>query len=501
MYLSKPRFRYTGWRVRILSRHSFTTPFLIVSSMRYRSSVPLRTRSHSFVFRTPIGAKHFGLQLPWISPRPSGCTCRICSASVNSSFLWYFFLVYCVHYFVVMFFACLGVLVILCAYFRPHIISHICCCIVKVHDFGLAIRAHNIKQIIPALLFMLKIFLLTNCKDYKYGTLAALLVLYHLRESKHPVFETLELFPGMLNEEPGEISLSVLARLQTSAKVRCNRELMSANYQLIPRLSSITATMDAICGISLTSGYKRIKPGGPDVSAASAFFLKVIRDLKAKQFRHYTGDPNSWKSLQDALKTAANVAPEPYLRPTKHLLEGTYAKWRTQMKQRWVRDDVVALLPGFEHLVRSDDSKERKEPLPPSDDDDDDDLKHGWSDDEAPPLVRPPMPGTTCGPPLPGISVPPAMPQEDKKGPAPNVAPPAVPGAEAKRGRRRGRPRRAEGASRSTTIVADKKQRSSEPPPIAVQPAAPSLSQAGRPRRRGAPRPGFFEETRGWVFS
>lgn len=348
------------------------------------------------------------------------------------------------------------------------------------------------------MLYMLKIFLVTRCREYTYGTLAAILVLLHLRDIKHPVYDSLEMFPGLLNEEPGEISLGVLARLQPSTQVQQSQQLMSENYQLIPRLSRVTATMESICGISNASGYMTIKPTGGDLSSAVEFFRKTIRELRSKQFRHYTGDPSSWVDYQRAMASADNKEPEPYLPVSSAaLLRDAHRKWLVQLRTRWIRESVVAHLPGFEQFARQPERKARlggDEKIPPSDDEPSD---HGWSEDETPPLVPPP--------PLPPL--PPAVggrPQQpdgaDRKLRAPSPPP-------ARRGRARGGRRRSRTSlpvderkeQKAQTAARGRKRRADAPARAPVAPSSPVRSASGRVRRATAPRPGFFEITRGWV--
>jgi hypothetical protein len=141
-----------------------------------------------------------------------------------------------------------------------------------------------------ALVYMLKIMLMTNARDYKYGLISSLLLLIHYRVTEHPIFNQIETFDGMLNEEPGEVSLSVLSRMQHAPKVRQTRYLMDNNYKMLPQFDRVVETFNSLTGADHKSGYHNIPLDSEEVTATTHFFRGIICRVLSKQFSHYSNN-------------------------------------------------------------------------------------------------------------------------------------------------------------------------------------------------------------------
>ena len=343
------------------------------------------------------------------------------------------------------------------------------------------------------MMYMLKIFLVTRCKEYTYGTLAAILVLLHLRATKHPVYDSLDMFPGLLNEEPGEISLAILARLQPPGQ--SSHALLSENYQLIPRLAKTTGTMASICGLTYHSGYMIIKPASTDLSSTVEFFRKTIRDLKTNQFRHYRGESTSWVDAKQAMSGAGNEIPEPYLpNTTMDLLRTAHGRFLKQLGTRWVRDRVIAHLPGFEQFGEGIDQKRAAARTDHSSSEVSD---QGWSEDEFPPLVAPPSPAARfnvaglAGPP-PLQPAPPTSAQDEDKQPMEHSSSSTQQQVKRRR-RQRGSERKMKDSKQPARRGAGRGRGApAAPVPVAQAPSTPSPVESPRPRRKAAHRLGFW---------
>ena len=367
-----------------------------------------------------------------------------------------------------------------------------------MHDFGISLRRDNVILVMNALVYMLKIMLMTNSRDYKFGIISSLLLLIHYQLTGHPIFNQMEMYDGMLNEEPGEVSLSVLARMQHAPKVRQSRYLMDINYKLLPQFSRVWSTFEELTGEETESGYHTIPLDSDEVVATTQFFRGMIRRIVGKQFNHYSQDSSNWVSLEQATATAVLEMPPPFLvHKTLPLFDDAIAKLKQILARRWVHDEVQALLP---EEMRSEDRKmERKhaERKHNSDNDDqsDDSEDQPLPDTDLPPLVTPPSPPQLADTKEEKPKSPP-QPESEKKvkvdrkeRPRPKKIRKLKRKVEAQQKKKTQPPKQPQKKKA-------KKQPDPKPPP---PPRAPSVSASGRARRVAAPRPGFFEETRGFV--
>ena len=76
------------------------------------------------------------------------------------------------------------------------------------------------KRLIRATLFMLKIFVLTKSRDYMLNVTRSILQLLFLSNSNHPIFEHLNTYPGLMDEEALELSPAQLTRMQPSMQLK-----------------------------------------------------------------------------------------------------------------------------------------------------------------------------------------------------------------------------------------------------------------------------------------
>lgn len=133
---------------------------------------------------------------------------------------------------------------------------------------------------------LLKLFLMSGSKQYARSLICDLLIITHQHQVDHPIFRLSEADPHCFNEEPGEISLSVLARLnlgmtdKRSLKVMGQRYRMSKAAMLLAHY--LNPRMRKRLIPSRTKKYT-IKPEGAEVNATISFFRSMIDACVANQ--------------------------------------------------------------------------------------------------------------------------------------------------------------------------------------------------------------------------
>ena len=174
-----------------------------------------------------------------------------------------------------------------------------------MHDFGITIKVDNIKEYEAQLPLILRLLVSTRSPSYAQALLTWMSQLSYLRQLNHPAYRLLSLHPTLLNEEVGEISLSQLARHQSSVHQRASLQRTSANFAMLSLTGKISDIFREEAGFDRTpSGYIEVDPDGAEVKAATNFFTTVIRKLSTGQFQHYTGKPDSWSNTVKAHKAA-----------------------------------------------------------------------------------------------------------------------------------------------------------------------------------------------------
>jgi hypothetical protein len=127
-----------------------------------------------------------------------------------------------------------------------------------------------------------------QCSEYIRGMLCNFNVLHHLFTVKHPVWRMFETNPSAFNEEAGELSLSVLARLTSSTPSQSSLSQLNNKYRLI-RLQ-LQCAQDLNVELSRHSAsnshhHQRISPLCDDVVATGVYFSKIIRQMVTNCFK------------------------------------------------------------------------------------------------------------------------------------------------------------------------------------------------------------------------
>ena len=352
---------------------------------------------------------------------------------------------------------------------------------------------------------MLKIFLLTNCKGYRLPMIAGILqyVYVFIENAEHPLRGTLSRARGVLNEEVGEFSLAHLSRLLPHTITRQSLEVADRTYKMLPSIKGICDALAGFADLDMDSDAVTIPEDSPELRATEEFFQLCIRQLISGQYKPYLPDASKWESATSALAGSVNTVPNPYYRQdTWPELQNAVISLKRSMRKVWMQDKHAAEVPGY--LPPTAPLAEVK--LPPILDDADPDNPEYWSDESTilPPLVPPPPPSRDHktdaedeGSPGTRRRSRSRRPRRGRAGRRPRQG-----RGKARRGRKRSPPGRSPSEGRE--VASERKlELKHDAGPLAPtpEPNVPAAGPHARPRRRAAPRLGFFEPTRGFVIT
>ena len=352
---------------------------------------------------------------------------------------------------------------------------------------------------------MLKIFLMTNCKGYRLPMIAGVLQYLHIfrEDSGHPMQETLSRTRGVLNEEVGEFSLAHLSRLLPHAITRQSRDVADRTYKMLPRIKGICDALASFAEVESNHGDVSIAEDSAELRTTEEFFQLCIRQLCSGQYKPYAADPSKWDTAASALADSVNAEPEPYYRQDTWLeLQNGLISLKRSMGKVWLQARHYNEVPGYQPPA----APPEEVKLAPILDDTDPENPEYWSDESTtlPPLIAPP--------------VQPPEQKADRKAEGSAARRPRSRSRRAPQPRRPRRGARQRGGSRASGRRGSARARASgspvaraerkvelppEAPPAAAspEPNVPAAAQHVRPRRRVAPRLGFFEVNKGYVFT
>ena len=131
-----------------------------------------------------------------------------------------------------------------------------------------------------------------NTSDvYMNSLLSELLVQSNNLEEGLPTFDLFDNAFSLFNEEVGEMSFSVLARLMYSKSHEVNLEIVNKLFILVHEYAALDDELLFDGGIQgMRNGYIKVDYEGPAALAIRAFMSTVIRQLRCNQFKIYTGE-------------------------------------------------------------------------------------------------------------------------------------------------------------------------------------------------------------------
>ena len=217
---------------------------------------------------------------------------------------------------------------------------------------------------------LLHVFLMIDgqsSREYQRNLILSLAIWEHLRSTNHPVWSMFSSNACAFNEEAGEICFSVLARGVAKNGTRSDIQKISKWFRLINTKVAIAHDVgEDICGQDFQHREKfssQVDEKGEDVQATSAFFLRMIRNLKAGRHTHYDSTVGA---VDDADGTRVMVKPvllEDLSKNTRKSHQKAVEVLRRGLGQFWVmehKDIWPASVPRT--LTDSEDEEERPRP-------------------------------------------------------------------------------------------------------------------------------------------
>ena len=127
---------------------------------------------------------------------------------------------------------------------------------------------------------------------YLTSLLTELLVQQNNITQSLPAFDVLSNCFSLLNEEVGEMSFSVLARLVYSKAHEVKLDVVNRLFVLVHEYAALDNDILAdVDSRGMRNGYTKINFESETSKAVTAFFQTMMRQIKFNQFKIYTGEP------------------------------------------------------------------------------------------------------------------------------------------------------------------------------------------------------------------
>ena len=188
----------------------------------------------------------------------------------------------------------------------------------QVSDYGLCLKtgAKEVGRFYKMKVALLKLFLMSGQGQYARSLMCDLLVMTHQRRHVHPIHKLAIADPHCFNEEAGEISLSVLARLNLGMKDKRSLDVMTQRFQMSKASMLISHYLNPAMRrrvIPKRTKKYTIDPIGQEVQTTTHFFRGVILACIANQ--HQDVEINGNKSIQNKsgmnqMRNRASVLPQ-----------------------------------------------------------------------------------------------------------------------------------------------------------------------------------------------
>ena len=163
---------------------------------------------------------------------------------------------------------------------------------VQVQDYGVTLKCDGGNQVMAAQFRLFHLFLIidnSKCKEYQRAMCTSIHLWMWMMKNKHPSWKIFKNNASAFNEESGEICFSVLAREIAGSGVRSDCSAVSSKFKLIKSKTQIAKDLKVeLCGEDFsTKHHSSVKKDSAEVFTTIAFFQRMIRQVKAKTYRHY----------------------------------------------------------------------------------------------------------------------------------------------------------------------------------------------------------------------
>lgn len=138
---------------------------------------------------------------------------------------------------------------------------------------------------------LLKVFLCFRSAAYEPALLFNMIILHYLRDKQHPVWKMFNNNLAAFNEEPGELSFSLLQRFTRKDTLRADFEHLDEKYKLISLYYQLTKdfSSEVQSNVGFTAYFNpiEIKDDSDEVTRLGEHFTNVLKAMKDGSWAYY----------------------------------------------------------------------------------------------------------------------------------------------------------------------------------------------------------------------
>jgi hypothetical protein len=185
-------------------------------------------------------------------------------------------------------------------------VATLCFVCVQVHDYYVGLKFNDLSVsikhlyrlfIASCMLRAIKVKRTGMAHNYPLMMLANLLILDYWRHNRHVAIMMMRHHMCIVNEEMGEITFGMLARLVLGDSLKSDFEHMHKMYSLIPAFRAVKQDVRADSDRKTSLNWKhKIAPDDHTVVLVGVHFKRVIRNILNGTYRSYDGTPACYKS-------------------------------------------------------------------------------------------------------------------------------------------------------------------------------------------------------------
>ncbi len=206
-------------------------------------------------------------------------------------------------------------------------------------------------KVVAYLLSLLNVFmLLERSGPYRSGATAGALVMIHQATQLTKAAKLVAVDLSLINEEAGEISFSVAARMMLANTNKADVVQADKVFKMSSKCLETVKMFEGDDEKGVDSHYK-IQADGEEVGVVTHYFRQILREMKANRWKHYS--KNCVKKVDEARAKLVleDVVPFGRVKSVREL-EDVIKKTEKEIVGYWAQDkNVVAEFPEAMHGV------------------------------------------------------------------------------------------------------------------------------------------------------
>lgn len=191
--------------------------------------------------------------------------------------------------------------------------------------------------------------------NYPLMQLTNLLIIEHWRRRNYVGVSMMRDNMSIFNEELGEITFSMLARVVLGDSARSDFEHMRKMYSMVPLYREVKSSIMGDTGREDSINWRHdIKEQDENVLTVGMFFRQLIRGVVANTYRSYNGTKDCYKSLEKGLANLTTDYSAPvYQADVIHKFPDMFQCIRGAVRGDFLKPHVD-LWPEAEHALQDD---------------------------------------------------------------------------------------------------------------------------------------------------